>query len=202
MEIINNSIAKIEIENLAIEKEIDKFKDEYNYDKYKERGQEKEIMKEQNVSGKMGELGVKNYFENNGIKVNGFDLNIYNKSQKSYRSDLIILNDIKIHCKSTNFITAERYGLSWTFQWANKFGVKYNGNTDKEIFDKNNNKDLFIGTIVKDKIVYIMTICKINSLINIFKPSIKYPESKKVIYYNDINKNNIIKMEDIKNGNF
>jgi len=66
---------------------------------------------------KLGEEAVKKIFEERGNKVIGPDYTIYHAKKKSWSADLII-NEIEVAVKTQKKSAANKYGLSWTFQFS------------------------------------------------------------------------------------
>jgi hypothetical protein len=66
---------------------------------------------------KLGEEAAKKVFEERGNKVMGPDYNIYHKKKKSWRADLMV-NEIEVAVKTQKKSAANKYGLSWTFQFS------------------------------------------------------------------------------------
>jgi hypothetical protein len=64
---------------------------------------------------KIGEEAVKTAFENAGCAVSPIDYTIYDGKHKSWAADLTI-DGIPLAVKTQKFSSAEKYGLSWTFQ--------------------------------------------------------------------------------------
>lgn len=65
--------------------------------------------------GKLGEEAVKKVFEAFGKDVGGPDYKIYSVKYKSWDDDLYI-DEIGLAVKAQKRSTAQRFGLSWTFQ--------------------------------------------------------------------------------------
>jgi len=72
-------------------------------------------IKEDHFVSKLGEEAVKKVFENLGKKVEGPDYEIYAQKEKSWEADLKI-DGVDLAVKTQKKSTAQRYGLSWTFQ--------------------------------------------------------------------------------------
>ena len=64
---------------------------------------------------KLGEEAVRLVFETRDCIVEGPDYSIYQGRQKSWTADLKI-NDLEVAVKTQRRSSANRYGLSWTFQ--------------------------------------------------------------------------------------
>jgi hypothetical protein len=67
------------------------------------------------VGGTVAEFAVCNYLKSKNLDCTDPDLTIYEKRGKSYSPDLNS-DDRRIHVKSQSAESAERHGLSWTFQ--------------------------------------------------------------------------------------
>jgi len=65
---------------------------------------------------KIGEEAVKKTFESLGKSVEGPDYAIYEKKEKTWDADLLIDDGVEIAVKTQKKSTADRFGLSWTFQ--------------------------------------------------------------------------------------
>jgi len=147
-------------------------------------------IKNQIITGKLGEIGVYRYFISKNIECTLPDFEVTTK--KSYNADLKIKGDIPCHVKSQSIESAKRYGTSWTFQYGNIYGY----NPDKEIFLSENPVDIVVFTIVSDDVVNIKSIISLRDLLKKCKfsdPKLKHLKGiKKVIYANDIPKKYII----------
>lgn len=66
---------------------------------------------------KLGEEAVKQVFEERGNKVTGPDYNVYHRKKKNWNADLIV-NGIEVAVKTQKKSAADKYGLSWTFQFS------------------------------------------------------------------------------------
>lgn len=64
---------------------------------------------------KIGEEAVRKVFENLGRIVKGPDYEIYEMKKKSWDDDLYV-DDVGLAVKTQKKSSADRYGLSWTFQ--------------------------------------------------------------------------------------
>jgi len=64
---------------------------------------------------KIGEEAVRKVFEMYGCEVKGPDYRIYDGNAKSWEDDLFI-DDVGLAVKTQSRSSAEKYGLSWTFQ--------------------------------------------------------------------------------------
>lgn len=74
-------------------------------------------IKEDHFISKIGEEAVKAVFEKFGMKVQGPDYTVYEKDRKSWAPDLYIDNK-ELAVKTQKKTAADRYGLSWTFQFS------------------------------------------------------------------------------------
>ena len=68
---------------------------------------------------KLGEEAVSMIFKSRNCEVKGPDYDIYAGKQKSWSADLVI-NALDVAVKTQRRSTANRYGLSWTFQNSSK----------------------------------------------------------------------------------
>lgn len=83
---------------------------------YKDSNQtNKQRITEDHRVSKLGEEAVRKVFLSHSFQVKGPDYEIYKGKQKSWESDLFI-DDIGLAVKTQTRISANRYGLSWTFQ--------------------------------------------------------------------------------------
>jgi len=93
--------------------------------------------------GKIGELAVHEWIIRQGLRVDVNaeplawahlltepDFAIYDARHKTFAADMTF-DGIPIHVKSQDRASAERFGISWTFQYGAKVG------SDKEIFSPN-----------------------------------------------------------------
>lgn len=68
---------------------------------------------------KLGEEAVRQLYERAGWQVKGPDYTIYEGQRKSWEEDLFV-DDIGLAVKTQKRSSANRYGLSWTFQCSAK----------------------------------------------------------------------------------
>ena len=68
---------------------------------------------------KLGEEAVRQLYVEAGWQVKGPDYEIYESKKKSWEEDLFV-DDIGLAVKTQKRSSAERYGLSWTFQTSQK----------------------------------------------------------------------------------
>ncbi|MBF0556888.1 MAG: hypothetical protein HQK96_20425 [Nitrospirae bacterium] len=191
------SLKKINIDLLSLSEfkneDIDNFIKNYDYSKHVDRGQRDiDRQKGQNKDGKDAELATAAFFIQKGYETTRPDFKLYPKEKKSFIPDLFIskkpILNIPVHVKSTNPITAAAYDMSWTFQYADVNGRMDTGDHDKYIFDFPESKDRLVCCLVSGNVVSILAMTEIWVLhkYNLFKPSKKYPTSKRVIYLCDL----------------
>jgi hypothetical protein len=85
---------------------------------YKDSNQSnREKIRDDHFISKLGEEAVKKVMEERGDKVIGPDYTIYDPEKKSWSCDLFV-NDVKVAVKTQKKSTANKYGLSWTFQFS------------------------------------------------------------------------------------
>ncbi|HYV91128.1 MAG TPA: hypothetical protein VE978_05070 [Chitinophagales bacterium] len=85
---------------------------------YKDSNQSNiEKIRDDHFISKLGEEAVKKLMEERGNKVIGPDYTIYPAKKKSWSTDLMI-NEIEVAVKTQKKSAANKYGLSWTFQFS------------------------------------------------------------------------------------
>ncbi|MGZ9166298.1 MAG: hypothetical protein ACXW4U_14090 [Anaerolineales bacterium] len=83
---------------------------------YRDSNQSKrQKIRDDHFVSKLGEEAVRRVFEARSCVVEGPDYTIYDKKQKSWVADLKV-NALDVAVKTQRRSTANRYGLSWTFQ--------------------------------------------------------------------------------------
>lgn len=142
------------------------------------------------IIGKLGELATFYYLENKNIKVSYPDFKIYKKKEKSWDFDLKGEN-INLHVKSQAVEQAQKYGISFIFQYGNGSNRAY----DKEIFDRAspNQYVSFVVVNLKERHADIKCIIDLNLLHEkeLFKlPRLKFLQenNKKAVYFADLEK--------------
>ena len=154
-------------------------------DAYAKRGQsDKETIRGQIYTGKLGEY-VSYLYLKEKYNVTEPDCNIYSKFEKSYAADLLI-NNKKLHIKSQDINQANKFGMSWIFQFKENSKI----HTDNEIFVNKEGTAIFVlvdKLYLTGEIKGIVDINKLHSL-NLFKAPKKLDlsSSKKAIYFEDI----------------
>jgi hypothetical protein len=120
----------VKIEFVIIPKEIVEKATEYakkvestnNYSDTNQSDINKKI--EDNIAGKIGEEAVRQLLLIKGKDVSEVDYKIYDFKEKSWESDLTVRNKngekTEIAVKTQRQSAAERFGLSWTFQYSPK----------------------------------------------------------------------------------
>jgi hypothetical protein len=99
-----------------------------NVDQYKRRNQtDPRVIERQIFVGKLGEFAAVEWLKRRGYEPTEADFEIYPANRKSYAADLRIVST-PIHVKSQEKSAANRFGLSWTFQYGGSTG------SDREIF--------------------------------------------------------------------
>jgi hypothetical protein len=144
-----------------------------NIDEYKKRNQSDiDKIKNDIQIGKMAEFAVYYILLNAGKNnITLPDLNIYNKSKKSFDADLINENK-KIHIKSQTKESADAFGESWLFQKVDPIVI--NASDD----------DHFIGTKVDFKTGKIeITLSKPVTKLVFSKPKLQKLQGTKVCVY-------------------
>lgn len=152
---------------------------------YKKRNQyDIEIIKHQTFIGKMGEFGARAWLINTGNPCSPINLDVtYNKT---FDADIIIRENIRCHVKSQDKISANKFGISWTFQ----FSGSGNGHRDSEIFDNYAQNDIIIFCLVDSPKVYICAKINVYQLHELGLFGNPKKESligiKKVVYFDSI----------------
>ncbi len=150
---------------------------------YKSRGeavQQKVI--DDIVSGKMGEycayMTISKYFPD---VVTEPDLEIYKGRRKSFGADLSV-GDIGVHVKTQSFGSIKRYGKSWLFQKSDKL---VSSPSEKDII-------AFVSVGEDGEAVFDFA-CRAVDLVSVYgTPKVpSYANTKKALYYIDIEKSNI-----------
>lgn len=159
---------------------------------YSERGQfDKDNIIQQHTVSKIAELGVYLWLEKHGC--NYPDFNIYPPGKKSWNPDLKCLG-CNLHVKSQIREVSERYGLSWTFQYADSQGKKSGRHRDNILnIESNNTTDYVILTQIDNLKVYICGTPLISNLLtypNIFSlpEKVELQKSKRIIHYRNLEK--------------
>jgi hypothetical protein len=105
-------------------------------EKYEQRGQsERPLIIQQIMEGKFAEWGVSIYYNNNDLECSEPDHKIYTKKKKSFDADLK-RGKFRIHVKSQNQDSINRYGKSWLFQ------------LEDSLFRKANSLDIVVFCVV------------------------------------------------------
>ncbi len=139
----------------------------------------KEKRTKDQVIGKLAEFAVHSFFKEKEMEVTKPDLQIYNKSKKSWDFDLKG-KDLNLHVKSQSVEQGKKYGISWIFE-----------NSDKHIFRDIGSNDYVCFVIVDlDKQVgEIKSIVKLQKLheSELFKkPKLAYLTTKSAVYLDDL----------------
>lgn len=105
-------------------------------EKYASRGQNnKELIVQQIAEGKLAEWAVMFYYQGKDLECSEPDHQIYTAKKKSFEADLK-RGKYRIHVKSQNKESIERYGLSWLFQ------------IEDSLFTKANSLDIVVFCVV------------------------------------------------------
>jgi hypothetical protein len=157
---------------------------------YKTRHQEDRAKIEYDcITGKTGEWGAYKYLISVGLNCTTPDMKIYQPLDKTWAEDMTC-DGGRVNVKSQTDLQADRFGLSWTFQFSGDGG----GNTDK-IFKKYDPRDLYIFTKVTfnedgSASVEIMSVIHVSSLftLGLFDDPVnpKLVGIKKAVYYNKL----------------
>ncbi len=148
----------------------------------------KKILNDQ-VIGKLGEIASYEFLKSKGIITSYPDFNVYkDRSLISFDADLKN-EEYNFHCKSQSIEQAWKFGLSWTFQYDDK----YKTGKDSLILRSNDNDILIVSVVnMKKNIVRVYGAMKCNILnkYNLFKDPIseRLKGVKKVAYYVDLKK--------------
>lgn len=155
---------------------------ETNKDEYAKRKQYNLSKIKQDITlGKIAEWGVYFIYLSRGYKrISVPDMSIYDKSSKSFDSDLRC-GIYNLHIKSQNLESAERYGDSWIFQ------------SKDPLFVKSSECDIIIGCRVgiddfeKGALIEIKLEKKFSDLVFGETKVSKFNGNKKAIYLRDNN---------------
>ena len=152
---------------------------------YRDRGQSNiDNIKKQTFIGKLGEYGARSWLLLQGYQCS--DINLTVTYNKTFDADLILNNGIKCHVKSQDLESANRFGISWTFQFSGQGG----GHRDKEIFDNYDLEDRVVFCLVQSPVVYICAQVYVSQLHEMSLFGLPKKESlrgiKKVVYYDSI----------------
>lgn len=145
---------------------------------YKQRG-ETNIAKIQDdiYAGALAEFAVYNYLKMDNRDCTEPDLEIYASNAKNYSPDLIS-EDLKIHVKSQTAESAERWGLSWSFQRVDP------------LIKMPTEKDYIALCKVHGNVVELIGVVKAETVLqeHLFAEcrNLKYAKTKQVIYYDEL----------------
>lgn len=146
-----------------------------------------EIIRHQNLVGKLGEFAVRRMLTNNGTACSPVNLEV--TTHKSWDADLMIAGRVRVHVKSQELEQAQRFGLSWTFGIGDKNGNKH-GHQDKEIFKDFTAADMVVFCLVCDEWIGVCAQLPVHKLhaLNLFHDPLKKSlvGIKNVVYYSDI----------------
>ena len=146
---------------------------------YAYRGEKRiEKIRDDIITGKMGELAACKYLKILGYKSNKPDFEIYKGRRKSFEADLITKCGKYIHVKSQGKESLKRYGASWLLQ-------------KSDPIVKESLEDHYILMIsVCDLEAVVLGICKVSELHSkdLFgEPKVfTYQRTKKALYLSDI----------------
>ena len=136
----------------------------------------KKVLKD-HFTSKIGEEAVKLMFTSVGILVEGPDYNIYEGKGKSWEADLFVAGK-PVAVKTQNKESADRFGLSWMFQWG-----KYRKDP---ILNNPNALVVFVYYDNEKQECEIYPPKRIKSLKFREPQLIKLKDSKKVVYVEDL----------------
>lgn len=160
-----------------------------NIDQYKKRNQSNpEKIKQQIVTGKLGEIAVSRLFGTNEP-----DFAIYEKKKKSFDKDLV-LADLHLHVKTQDKESADKYGTSWTFQYS---GGGF-GHTDKLITQPGANDVAVFVTVDRQKLecaIFGTVRCMLLTQILSLPKLIQLYGSKRVVYAENIQPHHLFDLE-------
>ena len=159
---------------------------------YSDRGQSnKDTIIHQIFVGKVGEYAVRQWYVQKGFTCSEVDVTVTHK--KTFEPDLRV-DGHACHVKSQSMESAQRFGISWTFQFAGSSGA---GHRDHEIFDTYSEHDRVIFCVVNPPAVKIMAEVKVTDLhqLGLFDLPKKKElvEYKRVVYFNKIPRELLVK---------
>ena len=183
-EFLNSSKTVIKLKSIDVE-----FCYEYaeavydtNKDEYARRNQsKKDIIIQQNVCGKLAELGVYDFLESLGLPATFPDFGIYSKEQKSFDPDVYFEQEfgrVGCHVKSQDVEQGAKYSASWLFQkYSDPLVVK----PERHI------NDLLIFVQIDGLSAHIMGTVWAKEIGTFLKaPRLSYLDSKVALYYDDL----------------
>lgn len=158
-------------------------------DQYARRRQTdpKQVM-HQIYTGKLGEFAVCQWLSTYKLPVSTPDTTIYDARHKTFAPDMVIRiageADVPLHVKAQDEQSAERFGISWTFQYSATAG------SDKEIFSPNRNPNAyiaFVGISGGNAVIFGMPLVSTLFEYDLFRdPKLaKLRGIKTVVYYDD-----------------
>lgn len=152
---------------------------------YSNRGQSnKDTIIHQVFVGKVGEYAVRQWYIQKGFTCSEVDITVTRK--KTFEPDLLV-DGQACHVKSQSMESAQRFGISWTFQYA---GSSKSGHRDYEIFDTYSEHDRVVFCVVSPPVVKIMAEVMVPDLhqLGLFDLPKKKElmEYKRVVYFNKI----------------
>lgn len=119
-----------------------------NIDKYRERNQcDVDKIVDDIFVGKLAEYASYKLLLSKGKQVEEPDVKVYSARRKSFSADLTD-GKMQYHVKCMKKSTAERFGLSWSFQMEDKL-VTQPSDTDAMILCEIDNTDVDVKAIVK-----------------------------------------------------
>jgi len=143
--------------------------------------------------GKTGELGVFNWLTRHSLHPTEPDFEIYDARHKSFAADMLLeepvtyssglvgKNVYDIHVKAQDMQSAERFGISWTFQYGTKVG------SDSEIFKPDPTGYIAFALVNKNQVtLYGFTAVRTLHEYNLFRdPKLAKLRGIKTVVYND-----------------
>lgn len=144
-----------------------------NIDQYKRRNQGNPTkIIEQIVTGKMGEFAFSQF-----LGTAEPDLQIYAKKQKSFGADLTHDN-LQVHVKSQSKNSADKYGVSWSFQVQDK------------LITQPKEEDFLGLCVIEGNVVEIYDFIPATKVVGVLRepvlPQLRF--TKRVLYWEDLKK--------------
>lgn len=158
-----------------------KFANSINTDHYQTRHQFNKVKRTKDqLVGKLAEFAVYRYFGQHDIQLSEPDLQIYDKSRKSWDFDLKG-QGINVHVKSQSIEQAAKYGCSFIFE-----------NSDRHIFKDVGSDDYvcFVSVDLAKQTGEVKAVIKLQDLHSerLFKrPKLEYLTTKSAVYFDDLN---------------
>lgn len=156
-----------------------------SFDHYKKRNQSNAFKIIEDIKvGKMGEIGAYMLLKETFPLISEPDYEIYPPGSKTFEADLSAEN-LNFHCKTQHILSANRYGISWVFQ----FNGNGTGHRDP-LFEVVGDNDYFVPMLLDGDKVIIYGVIPVNILVQkeLFKhPKLDYlKDIKRCIYLEDL----------------